>query len=203
MAMRVLAPVAFYGLFARVLVGLRSLEWLAEYGATASGSPRGLASVAAPLPDRLYESNIPSMRYAARRLPRGRQRIAALFGMAAVVPLALWLFLFGELMAARVFDNEDPSDVSRGKWLAAAGALAALGALASVAGLAGRRRAPTAIGGLVVAACASGVLASWEWSGWRLGNNDSDLVAVLVAAVGVGALALRAALVGPGARDDS
>ena len=137
------------------------------------------------------------MRYAERRLPRSVQRTAAAIAMVAVIPLAGWLCIIGAASAAGVFDNEEADDVALGKWLMVVGALAVLGALVSLGGLVARLRWPTVVGAVVVAAAALVLLADWLSSGWRLGNDDSDLVAVLLGVIAVGGLALRAALSGP------
>ena len=47
--------------------------------------------------------------------------MVAMVGMVCVVAGSLWLFAIGELFASGVFENPDPGDATRGKWLAVAG----------------------------------------------------------------------------------
>ena len=136
------------------------------------------------------------------RMPKTWQRLIALVGMVAVALLAGWLFIIASLAARGVFENQDPEDFARGERLSVIAAIAAGGALTSLVGLALRRRIPTAVGAVVVGVCVGVVFADWSANGWRLGNEDSDFVAVLVGSLGVSALALWASLARRRSRPD-
>lgn len=127
-------------------------------------------------------------------MPRGWLRLVAIVGMAGVLPLAAWLFVIASLMSSGVFENQDPEDYARGDRFIVVAVVAAAATLACLIGLVWRRRVLASVGAVIVSLCAAIILVDWQTNGWRFGNHDGRLVALLLAVVSVGLVALWAAV---------